>query len=124
MLVVAGDHPIANQVDGSVQVDVILKHLRRVMDRTRIIVPSGDLDSRDLAGTTQWMHQMGAATHSDGVMTGEDNRTACYWTRSARCLMPASIRLNFMAIPTTLIGLLLSQRWPNLAARVDWSLGV
>ena len=86
-VVIAGDHlSIADQVDGSVQVVVILKYLRRLMERTRLIVSSGnhDLDSRDSTGekTAQWMRrvrQMGIQADGDSVMAGDILITVCPW---------------------------------------------
>ena len=86
-VVIAGDHlSIADPVDGSVQVVVILKYLRRLMDRTRLIVSSGnhDLDSRDSAGekTARWMgrvRQMGIAADGDSVMLDDILITVCPW---------------------------------------------
>lgn len=86
-VVIAGDHlDIAGPVDGSVQIVVILKYLRRLMDRTRLIVSSGnhDLDARDAAGEkkAKWMgrvRQMGIATDGDSVCLGEILVTVCPW---------------------------------------------
>ena len=86
-VVIAGDHlSIADSVDGSVQVVVILKYLRRLMDRTRLIVSSGnhDLDWRDPSGekTARWMgrvRQMGIAADGDSVLLDDILITVCPW---------------------------------------------
>jgi Icc-related predicted phosphoesterase len=86
-VVVAGDHlDISNHVDGSVQVVVILKYLRRLMDCTRIIASSGnhDLDSRDANGekVARWMtrvKQMGIPSDGDSVALGDTLVTVCPW---------------------------------------------
>src|SRR5258707_311631 len=62
-VVIAGDHlDIASPVEGSVQIIVILKYLKRLMASTQIVVSSGnhDLDHRDAAGekTAQWMRRV------------------------------------------------------------------
>lgn len=86
-VVIAGDHiDISNHVDGSVQVMVILKYLRRLMDRTRLITSSGnhDLDSRDANGekAARWMRQvkqMGIASDGDSVAMDGILVTVCPW---------------------------------------------
>ena len=86
-VVIAGDHiDISNHVDGSVQVMVILKYLRRLMDCTRIITSSGnhDLDSRDANGekAARWMRQvkqMGIASDGDSVALDDILVTVCPW---------------------------------------------
>jgi hypothetical protein len=86
-VVIAGDHlDISGHVDGSVQIVVILKYLRRLMASARLIVSSGnhDLDSRDASGekTAQWMRrvrQMGIACDGDSVMLGDILVTICPW---------------------------------------------
>lgn len=59
-VVIAGDHlDIAGQLDGRVQIIVILKYLRRLAARSRVIISSGnhDLDVRDEYGEkiASWM---------------------------------------------------------------------
>jgi Icc-related predicted phosphoesterase len=86
-VVIAGDHiDISGLVDGSVQVVVILKYLKRLMGCTRLITSSGnhDLDSRDSAGekTAGWMQrvrQMGIPTDRDSVAVGDILITICPW---------------------------------------------
>jgi hypothetical protein len=86
-VVIAGDHlDISNDVDGSVQVVVILKYLKRLMDCTRLIASSGnhDLDSRDANGekTARWMRrvkQMGIAADGDSVALDDILVTVCPW---------------------------------------------
>jgi Icc-related predicted phosphoesterase len=86
-VVIAGDHlDSAGQVDGSVQVIVILKYLQRLMARTRVIVSSGnhDLDVRDADGekTAKWMQrvrQMGIPADGDTVTLGDVVVTICPW---------------------------------------------
>jgi predicted MPP superfamily phosphohydrolase len=86
-VVIAGDHlDISNHVDGSVQVVVILKYLKRLMDCTRIITSSGnhDLDSRDANGekTARWMRRvkmMGIPSDGDSVALDDILVTICPW---------------------------------------------
>ena len=86
-VVIAGDHvDISGPVDGSVQVIVLLKYLKRLMSSTRIIVSSGnhDLDARDADGekSAQWMHrvrQMGIPADGDSVVMGDTLVTICPW---------------------------------------------
>jgi Icc-related predicted phosphoesterase len=86
-VVIAGDQlDIAGYVDGSVQIVVILKYLKRLMGCARILVSSGnhDLDSRNAAGekTAQWMRrvrQMGIPTDGDSVLLGDILVTICPW---------------------------------------------
>ena len=86
-VVIAGDHlDISNPVDGSVQIIVILKYLKRMMDCTRLITSSGnhDLDSRNSSGekTARWMHrvrQMGIPADGDSVMLDGNLVTVCPW---------------------------------------------
>lgn len=87
-IVIAGDHlDIASRVDGRVQIVVILKYLQRLMERTQIIVSSGnhDLDVRDAFGekVARWMNrvrQIGIATDGDTVSVADDTLvTVCCW---------------------------------------------
>ncbi len=86
-VVIAGDHlDISGHVDGSIQIVVILKYLKRLMGCTRIITSSGnhDLDSRDSTGEKipQWMRrvrQMGIPADGDSVMLGDILVTVCPW---------------------------------------------
>jgi len=86
-VVIAGDHlDISNPVDGSVQIVVILKYLKRLMDCTRLITSSGnhDLVSRNPDGekTARWMHrvkQMGIPADGDSVMLDGNLVTVCPW---------------------------------------------
>jgi Icc-related predicted phosphoesterase len=86
-VVIAGDHiDISGHVDGSVQVVVILKYLKKLMSQTRLIVSSGnhDLDARDEAGekAAHWMRQvrqMGIASDGDSIMLDDILVTICPW---------------------------------------------
>jgi Icc-related predicted phosphoesterase len=86
-VVIAGDHiDISGHVDGSVQVVVILKYLKKLMGQTRLIVSSGnhDLDTRDEAGekSAHWMRrvrQMGIASDGDSIMLDDTLITICPW---------------------------------------------
>jgi len=86
-VVIAGDHlDISGFVDGSVQIIVILKYLKRLMASTRIVVSSGnhDLDHRDDAGekTARWMRQvrqMGIPADGDSLALGDTLITICPW---------------------------------------------
>lgn len=88
LVVLAGDHlDIAGQLDGAVQVTVILKYLRRFAERTRVIASSGnhDLDRRDAAGekVAGWMSKVravGAATDGDTLSFDDGTLiTVCPW---------------------------------------------
>lgn len=87
VVVVAGDHlDIAGQLDGAVQIVVILKYLKRLAERTRLIVSSGnhDLDRRDASGEkiASWMERVrhiGVATDGDSVGLGDTLITVCPW---------------------------------------------
>ena len=86
-VVIAGDHlDISGHVDGSVQIVVILKYLKRLMASARLLVSSGnhDLDSRDPNGekAAAWMRrvrQMGIACDGDSIMLGDILVTICPW---------------------------------------------
>ena len=87
VVVVAGDHlDIAGALEGGVQIVVILKYLKRLAERTKLIVSSGnhDLDRRDAAGEkiASWMRQvrlLGIAADDDSVMIGETLISVCPW---------------------------------------------
>lgn len=87
LVVVAGDHiDIAGQLDGAVQVVVLLKYFRRLAEQTQLIVSSGnhDLDARNAAGekTASWMQrvrQLGIAADGDSLMIGDTLITVCPW---------------------------------------------
>jgi Icc-related predicted phosphoesterase len=87
LVVIAGDHiDISGHVDGSVQIVVILKYLRRLKASTQLIVSSGnhDLDVRDDKGEkiARWMGQVraqGIATDGDTVAHGGTLVTICPW---------------------------------------------
>lgn len=88
LVVLAGDHlDIAGQLDGSVQVMVMLKYLRRFAERTRVIASSGnhDLDRRDSHGekVAGWMSKVravGATTDGDSLMLDDGTLvTVCPW---------------------------------------------
>jgi Icc-related predicted phosphoesterase len=86
-VIVAGDHlDIAGQLDGRVQVVVILKYLRRMAARTRVIVSSGnhDLDRRGADGEkiASWMARvrtLGIPTDGDSLAIGDTLITICPW---------------------------------------------
>jgi Icc-related predicted phosphoesterase len=87
VVVIAGDHlDIASSVDGSVQIVVILKYLKRLMGRAKLLVSSGnhDLDVRDDSGerVARWMNRvrrMGIPTDGDSVMLRDTLITICPW---------------------------------------------
>ena len=87
VVVIAGDHlDILSSVDGSIQVVVILKYLKRLMGRAQLLVCSGnhDLDVRDESGekVARWMNrvrQLGIPTDGDTVMLGDTLVTICPW---------------------------------------------
>jgi len=87
LVVVAGDHiDIAGQLDGSVQIVVLLKYFRRLASATRLVVSSGnhDLDARNAAGekVATWMErvrQMGVATDGESLRIGDTLISVCPW---------------------------------------------
>lgn len=87
VVVVAGDHiDISGQLDGSVQIVVLLKQLQKLAARTRLIVSSGnhDLDRRDETGerVASWMQRvrrLGIATDGETVTCGDTLITVCPW---------------------------------------------
>lgn len=86
-VVIAGDHlDIAGQLDGGVQVVVILKYLKRLAERTKVIISSGnhDLDTRDASGEkiASWMRKarlLGIPTDGDSVVLDDTLVTVCPW---------------------------------------------
>ncbi|MBL8548897.1 MAG: metallophosphoesterase [Hyphomonadaceae bacterium] len=86
-VIIAGDHlDIAGQLDGGVQIVVILKYLRRLAALSKVIVSSGnhDLDRRDAGGEkiASWMskvRQLGIPTDGDSVAFGDTLVTVCPW---------------------------------------------
>ena len=87
VVVIAGDHlDISGQLDGSVQIVVILKYLKRLAAETTLIVSSGnhDLDQRDAAGekVASWMNrvrQQGIRTDGDSISLDGVLITICPW---------------------------------------------
>lgn len=87
LIIIAGDHlDIAGQLEGRVQVVVILKYLRRMAAKTRVIVSSGnhDLDRRDADGEkiASWMNQvraLGIPSDGDSLAIGDTLITICPW---------------------------------------------
>ncbi len=86
-VVIAGDHlDIAGQLTGGVQIVVILKYLKRLAERAKVLVSSGnhDLDVRDETGEkiARWMskvRQLGIPTDGDSVAYGDTLVTICPW---------------------------------------------
>ncbi len=86
-VVIAGDHlDVSGHVAGNVQIVVILKYLKRLKERTQIIVSSGnhDLDVRDAAGekVARWMNkvrELGIPTDGDTVAFDDTLVTICPW---------------------------------------------
>lgn len=87
VVVIAGDHlDISGQLDGSVQIVVILKYLKRLAAQTTLIVSSGnhDLDQRDSNGekVASWMsrvRQLGIRTDGESISLGGVLITICPW---------------------------------------------
>jgi len=87
VVVIAGDHlDISGHVDGRTQTIVILKYLRRLQEKVRLIVSSGnhDLDSRNEAGekVARWIgkvRDMGVSTDGDGLEIDGALFTVCPW---------------------------------------------
>lgn len=87
VVVVAGDHlDIAGALEGGVQIVVILKYLKRLAERAKLIVSSGnhDLDRRDAAGekVASWMRQvrlLGISADGDSVAFGDTLVSVCPW---------------------------------------------
>jgi len=87
VVVIAGDHlDIAGQLDGAVQITVILKYLRRLSALTKVLVSSvnHDLVVRDASGekVAGWMNrvrQFGIPADGESVETGDALITICPW---------------------------------------------
>jgi Icc-related predicted phosphoesterase len=87
LVVIAGDHlDIASAVSLDAQVVVTLKYLRRLHDKTRVIVSSGnhDLTARDQANekVAGWMarvRQLGVPADGDRIEVGDTTVTICPW---------------------------------------------
>ena len=87
LVVIAGDHlDIAGQLDGSVQIVVILKYLRRLSTRATVIASSGnhDLDARNASGEkiASWMRrvrELGVLTDGDSAAFEDTLVTVCPW---------------------------------------------
>lgn len=87
VVVIAGDHlDIAGQLDGAVQIVVILNYLKRMAARAKVIVSSGnhDLDRRDETGEkiASWMDRvraLGIPTDGDSIAYGATLVTVCKW---------------------------------------------
>lgn len=98
VVIIAGDHlDISGQLDGGVQIVVILKYLKRLAAETTLIVSSGnhDLDQRDDAGEkiAGWMNrvrQLGIPTDGDSVELDGTLITICPWWDGPR--MKASVQ--------------------------------
>lgn len=87
VVVIAGDHlDISGQLDGSVQIVVLLKQLQRMAKATRLIVSSGnhDLDRRDATGekVASWMERvrrLGIPTDGDSIDFDGTLVSVCPW---------------------------------------------
>jgi Icc-related predicted phosphoesterase len=87
LVVIGGDLlDISSTVEASVQITVMLRYLRRLADKTRVIVCSGnhDLDTRDGSGEkiTRWIHKLDPyGVHTDGASLTIDgiSFTVCPW---------------------------------------------
>jgi Icc-related predicted phosphoesterase len=87
LVVLAGDHlDVSSLVALDAQIVVILKYLRRLMEKTRVLVSSGnhDLNGRSSAGEkiARWMsrvRQLGIAADGDRVEIGDLSFTICPW---------------------------------------------
>ncbi|OYV22495.1 MAG: hypothetical protein CG442_1133, partial [Methylococcaceae bacterium NSO1] len=86
-MVIAGDHlDISSTVDVQAQIAVIQTYLRRLGDKTQLIVCSGnhDLDARNVAGEkyAKWIlkvRQFGVPTDEDCLMVENTLFTVCPW---------------------------------------------
>jgi Icc-related predicted phosphoesterase len=94
LLVLAGDHlDISSTVPVDVQIVVILKYLRRLAERTRVIVCSGnhDLNARSAGGerVAAWMaraRDIGVPVDGDFLELGGVAITVCpWWDGPASC---------------------------------------
>lgn len=87
LVVLAGDHlDISSTVTLDAQVVVILNYLRRLREKTTLLVSSGnhDLNARDEAGekVARWMarvRQLGVASDGDSFESGGTLFTVCPW---------------------------------------------
>lgn len=87
LVVLAGDHLDISAVLGvDAQIVVVLKYLRRIHERTRLVVSSGnhDLNGRNGAGerVARWMakvRELGVTTDGDLVEVGDTAITVCPW---------------------------------------------
>ena len=87
LVVIAGDHlDISSAVSLDAQVIVTLKYLRRLHDKTTLLVSSGnhDLTARDAANekVAVWMsrvRQLGVRADGDRLDVGETTFTVCPW---------------------------------------------
>jgi Icc-related predicted phosphoesterase len=94
VVVLAGDHlDISSLVAVDAQVVVVLKYLRRLKERSRLIVCSGnhDLDARSPAGerVARWMakvRDLGVPADGDFLEIGDVTITVCpWWDGPAAC---------------------------------------
>jgi Icc-related predicted phosphoesterase len=87
LVVLAGDHlDISSTVTLDAQVVVVLNYLRRLREKTTLLVSSGnhDLNARDEAGekVARWMtrvRQLGVASDGDSFEAGGTLFTVCPW---------------------------------------------
>ena len=87
LVVIAGDHlDISATLPVQAQVVAIVKHLRRLGERTRLLVSSGnhDLTARDKSGekVAPWISQIrsqGIPTDGDSLTIGDTLITICPW---------------------------------------------
>ena len=87
VVVIAGDHlDISSSVDARVQIVVILKYLRRLQEKTRLLVCSGnhDLDARNEAGEkvanrAEKIRQLGGPTDGESLELDGTLFTICPW---------------------------------------------
>ncbi len=87
VVILAGDHlDVAATVSGPAQIAVVLSYLRRLKERTFLIVSSGnhDLDGRDAVGekAARWMRRvrdLGIPTDGDAVARDGVLFTICPW---------------------------------------------
>lgn len=87
VVVIAGDHlDISSAVEARVQITVILTYLKRLQDKTRLIVSSGnhDLDARNTDGEkfAKWLSRVrGFGVQTDGDCLTVDGTlfTICPW---------------------------------------------
>jgi Icc-related predicted phosphoesterase len=102
VVVLAGDHlDLASLVERPAQVVVVEKYFRRIRDRMRLLVCSGnhDLDSQDGNGelTARWITKVGrfdVPTDGDSVLIGETLFTVCPWWDGDRAREGIAKRLS------------------------------